>query len=136
MTTTGLTLMPSTCEPVVLQCPHGHERARFRRDRKYSVRKQSMRSKKIIKNVYTHKCQLPVLMKPIMLMLVVSQTLSVTLPLFGLISRSVQVQGQEGDNLQLLPHGRVYVFISFFLYSLFQSLFSPLFQFMNFKQAL
>ncbi len=130
MTKTGLTLgtlMPSTCEPVVLQCPHGHERARFRRDRKYSVRKQYMRSKKIIKNVYTHKCQLPVLMKPIML--VVSQTLSVTLPLFGLISRSVQVQGSEGDNLQLLPHGRVYVFISFFL-------FSPLFQFMNFKQAL
>lgn len=54
----------------------------------------------------------------------------------GLISRSVQVQGQEGDNLQLLPHGRVYVFISFFLHSPFQPLISPLFQFMNFKQAL
>lgn len=32
--------------------------------------------------------------------------------------------------------GKSYVFISFFLYSLFQSLFSLLFQFMNFKQAL
>lgn len=58
---------PPTTIYNLLQCPHGHEKARFWRDRKYSVSRQSMRSKEMIKNLYTHKCQLPVLMKPIML---------------------------------------------------------------------
>lgn len=112
-------LMPSTCQPEVLQCPHRHKRARFRRERNYSVRKQSMRSKKIIKNVQT---QMPTVRADIADNVNVSgksNTKRDFTPLWAHRKISAGPGVRKETILQLLPHGRVYVFISFFLYSLF-----------------